>query len=471
MIALSLTDVATAVGGSLVDTEAQDFDAVVSGNVFVDSRAPVPGGLFVAITGERVDGHDFAAAAVNAGAAAALVQRPVGVPAVLVDDTVKALGQLARHVVTLVPGLSVVGITGSQGKTGTKDMLAQLLRTVAPTVAPVGSYNTEIGMPLTATSVEASTRYLVLELGARGRGHISYLTSLVPPSVGVVLNVGVAHIGEFGSREAIAAAKGELVEALPADGVAVLNADDPLVLAMSDRTAAQVVTFGRAADADVKVSGVHLDECGRPAFDLVTRTCTAPVRLPLVGEHQVLNAAAAAAAAVALGMPTAEAATALGGVRQLSRWRMDVSTTQSGVTIINDAYNANPDSTRAALQTLAQLAGRRIPRARTIAVLGEMRELGDIAAAAHESIGRHAAELGVTLLVVVGEAAVCVHVGATSDPAWHGTSMCVSDPAEAARLVRNEVRTGDVVLIKASRDAGLETVASALQDEPAEDVG
>jgi UDP-N-acetylmuramoyl-tripeptide--D-alanyl-D-alanine ligase len=462
LIALELTDLATAVGGELVDADACPHGVRVTGDVFVDSRAPVVDGLFVAIVGEHADGHDFAARAVGAGAAAALVERPVGVPAVLVHNTVEALGRLARHVVAQVPGLPVVGITGSQGKTGTKDIVAQLLRTQGATVAATGSYNTEVGVPLTATRITGSTRYLVLELGARRRGHLRYLTSLVPPRVGVVLNVGLAHVGEFGSQADIAAAKGELVEALPADGVAVLNADDPLVAAMRDRTSARVVTFGRAAAADVRISNIRLDDSGRPSFALTTSGSRAQVRLPLVGEHQAANAAAAAAVAEALGMPSTQVSEALATVRAVSRWRMEVGVTPSGVTVINDAYNANPDSTRAALRTLAQIASRREPRARTIAVLGEMRELGEYAASEHEKVGREAAELGVTMVVAVGDGARGIHLGVTSSPSWRGESVCVPDPDAAAMLLRVHATPGDVVLVKASRAAGLETVAAAL---------
>jgi UDP-N-acetylmuramoyl-tripeptide--D-alanyl-D-alanine ligase len=466
MIPLALTDIARVVDGEVVDVGAKR--AVVSGNLFVDSRAPEPHGLFVAVVGESVDGHDFAASAVRGGATAALVERPVGAPAVLVPDTVVALGRVARHVVAELPDLPVVGITGSQGKTGTKDMVAQLLHTRGETVAPVGSYNTEIGVPLTATRVSRSTRFLVLELGARGRGHIRYLTELVRPRVGVVLNVGMAHVGEFGSQADIAAAKGELVEALPASGMAVLNADDPLVAAMRFRTAARVVTFGRSPEADVRVSAVQLDDGGRPRFRLTTAERSVPVRLPLVGEHQVLNAAAAAAAAQALGMPLSDAAEVLATVRPLSRWRMEVSVTSGGVTVINDAYNANPDSTRAALHTLAQIASRRVPPARTFAVLGEMRELGDMAAQAHETIGRTAAELDVSFVVAVGEAARGIDAGARSHSSWSGRSVPVSGPDAAVELLRQHLEPGDVVLVKASRAAGLESIAAVLEHDPAD---
>ncbi len=460
MIAMTLGEIAAAVGGDVIDPA--DEHRIVSGPAFHDSRQVVAGGLFVAVVGEVVDGHDYAAAAVSQGAAAALVERRVELPAVLVPDTVPALGLLSRHVVDRLPGLQVVGITGSQGKTGTKDILAQLLERHSPTVAPVGSFNTEIGVPLTALRATQDTKHLILEMGARGRGHIRYLTSLVQPRIGVILNVGVAHLGEFGSRADIAAAKGELVESLPTDGHAVLNADDPLVSQMRGRTAASVVTFGQSPRADVRLSDVRLDENGRPHFALTVGDTTTEVSLPLVGEHQASNAAAAAAAAWAAGMPVEAAAAALNGVRSRSPWRMEVTTTPGGVTVINDAYNANPDSMRAALTTLVAISSRRQPPARTFAVLGEMRELGAAAAAEHEAVGRLTAQLDISQLVVVGEAALPVHTGATSESARQPRSVCVGDAEAAIDFLRGAVRPGDVVLVKASRAAGLEKVAAAL---------
>jgi UDP-N-acetylmuramoyl-tripeptide--D-alanyl-D-alanine ligase len=463
MIGLSLAELAAVVAGRVVGSDAA-AELRITGEAFVDSRTPRAGGLFVAVVGERVDGHDFAGSAVSAGAAAALVERPVGVPAVVVDDAVTALGKLASHVVAALPGLTVVGVTGSQGKTGTKDLLAQLLEPFGATVAPQGSYNNEIGLPLTATRVTTESRYLVCELGARGRGHIHYLASLVRPRVGVVLNVGVAHIGEFGTRDAIAAAKGELVEGLPSDGIAVLNADDPLVAAMRSRTVARVITFGRSAHADVQVRDVMLDECGRPSFTLCSASGTQRIQLPMVGEHQALNAAAAVAVTESLGLPLADVARTLHSVHARSPWRMELTTTDQGVTVVNDAYNANPDSSSAALRTLTEIAARRHPPARSVAVLGEMRELGSIAAAEHQALGRLAAELGVSVLVAVGPVAGDIARAADEQPSWQGRSWSVDDPAAAADLVTSLVRPGDVVLVKASRAAGLESVAAALQE-------
>ncbi len=468
MIPLTLAQVAAAVGGHVADADATEATVVVRGNPFVDSRAVQAAGLFVAVQGDVVDGHDYAAEAIAAGAAAALVERRVGVPAVVVDDTVKALGRLAQHVVGRLSGPVVVGITGSQGKTGTKDVLAQLLEASGPTVSPTGSFNTEIGVPLTALRADAATEYLVLELGARGRGHISYLTSLVRPRVGVVLNVGVAHLGEFGSRDDIAATKGELVEALPADGVAVLNADDERVAAMRERTAARVLTFGRSPAADVRVQDLRLDTEGCPQFTLRWSGGACQVDLRLVGEHQAGNAAAAATAAAAAGMPMDRVAALLSTVRPRARWRMEVSTTPAGVTVINDAYNANPDSMRAALQTLAQIAAARAVPPRTFAVLGEMRELGTSAAREHEAIGRLTAQLGITLLVAVGATAGDLLEGAASHPSWRGESVEVADPAGAVAFLDGRLAPGDVLLVKASRAAGLETVAAAVLATPTE---
>jgi UDP-N-acetylmuramoyl-tripeptide--D-alanyl-D-alanine ligase len=292
------------------------------------------------------------------------------------------------------------------------------------------------------------TRYLVLETSARGLGHIRELTEIAPPRFGVVLNVGSAHLGEFGSREAIAQAKGELVEALPADGVAILNADDPLVAAMAIRTSARVVTFG--SSADVRASDVRLDDLGRPRFTLHAHEATAEVTLRLSGEHQVANALAAATVALECGMPLPDVAAALSEATPRSKWRMEITERPDGVLVINDAYNANPESMRAALTELTRIGRRR--GARTWAVLGAMAELGDVTVEAHEALGELAVGLGVSRLVAVGEAASAIGHGAE----W------VPDADTAIALLRKEVAPGDVVLVKASRAIGLERVALEL---------
>ncbi|MDH6127209.1 UDP-N-acetylmuramoyl-tripeptide--D-alanyl-D-alanine ligase [Kitasatospora sp. GP82] len=460
MIALTLAEVAAAVGGTL---DGADPQTLVTGPVEVDSRQLRPGGLFAAVVGERVDGHDFADRAVAAGAVAVLATRPVGVPAVLVEDVVMALGRLARAVVDRASGTEVVAVTGSAGKTSTKDLIAQVLQRRGETVFPPGSFNNEIGMPLTALRVEDSTRHLVLEMGARGKGHIGYLTGIVPPHVGVVLNIGTAHLGEFGSKAAIAEAKGELVEALSTEGVAVLNADDPLVRPMAERTKARVLLFGEHPQADVRAADVRLDATGRPSFTLITPAGSAPVQLRLYGEHHVSNALAAAAVAVALGMSVDDTAAALGEAGALSRWRMEVVDRADGVTVVNDAYNANPESMRAALRALVSMGGRGPERRRTWAVLGEMRELGEDSLDEHDAIGRLAVRLDVTKLVAVGgRDAACMELGARNEGSWGEESVLVSDADAAIELLRAGLQPGDVVLVKASRSVGLEKVAEAL---------
>ncbi|MEU8959822.1 UDP-N-acetylmuramoyl-tripeptide--D-alanyl-D-alanine ligase [Streptomyces sp. NPDC048518] len=461
MIALSLAEIATVVGGQTYDIP--DPAVQVTGPVVRDSREVEPGSLFVAFVGERVDGHDYAADVVAAGAVAVLAARPVGVPAIVVDDVQAAIGALARHVVRRL-GATLVALTGSVGKTSSKDLLAQVLRRKAPTVFTPGSLNNEIGLPLTALSATDETRFLVLEMGARGIGHIRYLTELTPPKIGLVLNVGTAHIGEFGGREQIAIAKGELVESLPADGAAVLNADDPLVRAMASRTKARVLLFGEADDADVRAENVRLTENGQPAFTLHTPSGCSDVTLRLYGEHHVSNALAAAAVAHELGMSVDEIALALSEAGTLSRWRMEVTERPDGVTVVNDAYNANPESMRAALRALAAMGKGR----RTWAVLGQMAELGDEGLAEHDAVGRLAVRLNVSKLVAVGgREASWLQLGAYNEGSWGEESVHVSDAQAAVDLLRSELRPGDVVLVKASRSVGLEKVATALLDDGA----
>ncbi|MEU6060277.1 UDP-N-acetylmuramoyl-tripeptide--D-alanyl-D-alanine ligase [Streptomyces sp. NPDC047097] len=459
MIALSLAEVATLTGGQPHDIP--DPELKVTGPVVIDSRKVGPGSLFAAFAGENVDGHDYARGAVDAGAVAVLATRPLGVPAIVVDDVQRALGALARAVVARL-GTRVVALTGSAGKTSTKDLIAQVLQRKGPTVWTPGSLNNEIGLPLTALTADATTEHLVLEMGARGIGHIRYLTELTPPSIGLVLNVGSAHIGEFGGREQIAQAKGEMVESLPAaedGGTAVLNADDPLVKAMASRTKARVLLFGEADEADVRAENVHLSDAGQPSFRLRTPTGCSDVTLRLYGEHHVSNALAAAAVAHELGMSAEEIATALSGAGTLSRWRMEVTERPDGVTIVNDAYNANPESMRAALRALVAMGRGR----RTWAVLGTMAELGDEALAEHDAVGRLAVRLNVGKLVAVGgREASWLQLGAYNEGSWGEESVHVSDAQAAVDLLRRELRPGDVVLVKASRSVGLERVAQAL---------
>ena len=457
MIALTLAEVAALTGGALTGPS----DAAVTGGVTLDSRTVAAGDLFVAVAGERVDGHDFLPAATAAGAVGAITTRAHdGLPCVVVDDPVEALGRLAAgvHARLVAGGLLTLAITGSSGKTSTKDLLGQVLAAAGPTVSPPGSYNNDIGLPLTVLSADAQTRYLVLEMGSRGRGHIARLCCVARPRVGVVLNVGSAHLGEFGSPEGIAAAKGELVEALPDEGTAVLNADDPRVIGMASRTVAEVVTTGRGPDAEVRATDVVLDDGGRAGFTLRAAGQAHPVSLQVVGEHQVANALSAAGAALAAGMTPAAVAEALSVAGPRSRWRMEVSRRDDGVTVVNDAYNANPESMRAALAALAGLSGTR-----RIAVLGGMAELGADAAVEHERLGRDAAAGGVDLVIAVGADAVGIADGAAAAGRRAGEeSVHVPDRAAARELLSEVLRPGDVVLVKASRAYGLELLAADL---------
>jgi UDP-N-acetylmuramoyl-tripeptide--D-alanyl-D-alanine ligase len=476
MIALTVAEIATLVDGTVADGTVADgttgdpaSGVTVTGPVVIDSRQAGPGALFAALPGERVDGHDYAAVAVSRGAAAVLAARPLpeaGAPVIVVTDVTVALGLLARAVLDRLPGATVVGITGSSGKTSTKDLTAQLVERLGPTVAPEGSLNNEIGLPLTVLRADAGTRYLVLEMSARGIGHIAYLTGIAPPRIGAVLNVGRAHAGEFGSVDAVAKAKGELVEALPPDGVAVLNADDPNVAAMAARTVARVVTTSTratgAGDADVRADGITLDDLGRPSFTLRLRGEAAPVRLSLHGGHHVANALAAAAVAAELGMGVTAIADALTAATARSGKRMELRERADGVLVLNDAYNANPDSTKAALAALAHLvsSGRR-----GIAVLGYMAELGDIAAPSHAEAGRLAAEAGAAVVVAVGDGAAPVLDGARATAGWAGAAVAADNPAAAVAALRGRLRPGDVVLVKASKSAGLWEVADGLLAE------
>ncbi len=459
MIELSLAEVAELARGALTGPA----DVAVTGKVTLDSRMVVRGDLFVAFRGERVDGHDFLGAAAAAGAVAALSQRPDdALPTIVVADPVPALGRLAAGVHARLAagaqGLLTVAITGSSGKTSTKDLLGQVLGAAGPTVSPPGSYNNDIGLPLTVLTADERTRFLVLEMGARGVGHIARLCGLAPPGIGVVLNVGSAHLGEFGSPERTAQAKGELVEALPPDGTAVLNADDPRVLGMAARTSARVLTTGRGADADVRATGVTLDDDARPRFTLVAAGEQHDVALRVAGEHQVANALSAAGAALAAGMGPADVAAALSAATARSRWRMEVDRRADGVTVVNDAYNANPESMRAALAAL-----RGMPAGRRIAVLGAMGELGPGAPAEHERLGGDAAAAGIDLIVAVGADAVGIAEGAVAAGRRAGEeSVHVPDRAAARELLSEVLRPGDVVLVKASRAYGLELLAADL---------
>ena len=507
MIALTLAQIADIVGGRLVDITADEAAAIrVTGTVEFDSRAVTPGGLFLALPGARSDGHDFAAEAVAAGAVAVLAARPVGVPAVVIDPVdpsgragtggaisgalehdvdgsgaavLAALARLAKAVAAelVAGGLTIVGLTGSSGKTSTKDLIAAVLAPLGEVVAPPGSFNNELGHPWTVLRAGESTDYLVLEMSARHPGNIAALADIAPPSVAVVLNVGTAHLGEFGSREAIAATKSELPQAVPASGVVILNVDDTVVAAMAEKTAARVVRVGRVGDdvpartPDVWAADVTLDPLARPSFTLHAGHAATPVTLAVHGDHQVSNALCAAAVALECGAGLDQVAAALATAGPVSRHRMQVGTRADGVTIINDAYNANPDSMRAGLKALAWMARQGSPPGRSWAVLGEMAELGEDAISEHDRIGRLAVRLDVTRLIVVGTGRPMSAMlqGAVTEGSWGAEATGVADADAALAVLRAELRAGDVVLVKASNSARLGALAEALLDDAPSD--
>ncbi|MFK5583926.1 MULTISPECIES: UDP-N-acetylmuramoyl-tripeptide--D-alanyl-D-alanine ligase [unclassified Serinicoccus] len=485
MIPLTLREIAGLTGGQVHPGDPGTQDLLVTGPVVTDSREAGAGALYVARRGEHADGHDYVAAAAGRGATAALTTRPVeDLPCVVVtedpqrlserpdrppyDAVTRAFAALGREVLdrcSASGGLHVVGITGSSGKTSTKDLMAQVVAALGPTLAPEASYNSEVGVPLTVCRLTEDTCYLIAEMGASGAGHITHLTGVAPPEVAVVLNVGTAHLGEFGSREAIAVAKGELVDALPAGGLAVLNADDPVVAAMADRAAAvgaRTLLVGRGEHAQVRATDLSTDAGGRPRFVLHAPDAPeggVPVSLRLVGEHHVGNALAVAAVAHEWGMPWPRVADALGAAGATSRWRMEVTERPDGVRVVNDAYNANPDSTAAALRALASMRGE---QGRAVAVLGGMLELGADSDAEHAGVGALAARLGVDHLVTVGQLAGPAATAYLDGGGAHVDR--VADRHEARALLEGLLRDGDVVLLKSSRDSGLRLLGDELAE-------
>ena len=502
MIDLTIAEIAHIVGGRLADISPEQAAVTrVTGTVEFDSRAVGPGGLFLALPGARSDGHDFAAAAVEQGAVAVLAARSVGVPAIVVEPGARptgeetasvlehdvdgsgaaVLGALARLAAAVAAklvdgGLTIIGVTGSSGKTSTKDLLAAVLSPLGEVIAPPGSFNNELGHPWTVLRATEATDYLVLEMSARHRGNIAALAAIAPPSIAVVLNVGTAHLGEFGSREAIAATKAELPQAVPSSGAVILNVDDTAVAAMAEVTAARVVRVSRSPGADVWASAVALDELARPRFTLHAGSPEEPaqvdVTLAVHGDHQVSNALCAAAVALECGATLEQVAAALAAAGPASRHRMQVATRPDGVTIINDAYNANPDSMRAGLKALAWMArgaGELGPGPlgrgrRSWAVLGEMAELGDDAISEHDNIGRLAVRLDVSRLIVIGtgRAMSAMHHGAVMEGSWGSEATIVADADAALAVLRSELRAGDVVLVKGSNSAGLGALADVL---------
>jgi len=467
MIALTLAEIAAAVTGVLHLADGGPVgESVVGGPVQTDSRLVEPGAIFVAKPGEVTDGHLFAPVALERGAALLIVDHRLDLPVaqIVVPDVVDALGALAAAVVARVRALGrlkVVAVTGSNGKTTTKNLLRAILERVGPTVAARGSFNNQVGAPMTMLDVTEDTEFLVVEMGASGIGAVARLVRLVRPDVGVVLTVGLAHAGGFGGIEGTVRAKSEMVTDLLATDVAVLNADDPRVAGMAALTPARVVRFGLDGVAPVRASDVRASRTGTTFTLHLASGESRPVAFRVLGEHHVTNALAAAAAAEVLGASIDDVVTALESVRRAERWRMEVLGGRDGVTVINDAYNASPDSMAAALKTLAQI---REPGQRTIAVLGEMAELGDLSGEEHDRLGLLAVRLNISQLVVVGPAARRMHISTIQQGAWDGESAYVDTPDEAFELLRSSVKPGDTVLVKSSNSAGLRFLGDRLGD-------
>lgn len=454
MRARRLSDVAVAVGGRL-----RAGDSMVT-SVVVDSRLAGPRALFFAIRGERADGHEFVADALSRGASGAVVEAgraQAGGPVVEVEDTRKALLALAADERAAISA-TVVGVTGANGKTSTKDLAASVLATRFRTHASPSSFNNEIGLPLTILGAPERTEALVCEMGARRPGDVSALCRVARPDVAVVTNVGVAHMELFGSWESIVAASAEPVEELGSGGVAVLNADDHVVRGYSTRTSARVLAFGVSDGADVRAEGIVLDDDGRAAFTLAFGNEREPVVLAVPGDHMVSNALAAAASGVALGVAVSECAVALKDAH-VSAWRMEAFTSPDGVRVVNDAYNANPESMAAGLKAARWMARG----GRMAAVLGHMAELGPISEAEHERLGELTVRLGVERLITVGEAARRIALAAVREGAPPEHVASYDDPAEALADLHAWAGAGDVVLLKGSRVAGLEALAEALR--------
>ncbi|BDZ50435.1 UDP-N-acetylmuramoyl-tripeptide--D-alanyl-D-alanine ligase [Frondihabitans sucicola] len=406
--------------------------------------------------------------AVENGAALIVTEAEIeaSVPVILVRDGVVALADLAREVVARVRAsqadeslrLRVVGITGSNGKTSTKNMLRAILSAVGPTVAPEGSFNNHVGAPISMLRADFDTRYLVAEMGAAGPGEIARLVAIARPDTGVVLKVGMAHADGFGGIEGTRRAKAEMVTDLPASATALLNVDDFRVAGMADDTAARVVTFGLSDGATYRATDIDVSSTGT-SFTLHAPGVTRPVALKILGEHHVMNALAALGVAGEWGLDVDRAATVLESVTRAERWRMEVLEAGPGITVINDAYNASPDSVAAALKTLAQITG---PDQRSVAVLGEMAELGDYAQEEHDRIGRLVVRLNIHKLVVVGNAARHVHMAAGLEGSWDGETMLVPDLDAAYEAVRSDLRQGDIVLVKSSKSGGLRFLGDRL---------
>jgi UDP-N-acetylmuramoyl-tripeptide--D-alanyl-D-alanine ligase len=465
MIQVSAKELAEILHGELLG----DPDSQVTGSVETDSRLVTVGSLFFAKPGEKQDGHDFLADAFAKGSTVAIVQRKISsekITQIVVPDVVKALGSLAAWLLVELrksTDLKVVAITGSNGKTTTKNMLRQILGQLGETIAPIESFNNQVGAPISVLRADKKTKFLVVELGAEGKGSIDYLARIADPDIAVVLKVGLAHVGEFGGIENTAAIKAELVRALRPDAILVLNADDSYVRQMASLTKSKTIWFGTNWESQYRATDFELTRTGTSYLMNWPNGQTNKVELKILGEHHVMNALAASAVAEQLGASHSQITQALEEMELAERWRMQRVLRSDGVTVINDAYNASPDSMKAALQTLAQLGKL---GTRTIAVLGEMAELGEFSRTEHDSIGRLVVRLNIDQLVVIGMGAKLIHMGASQEGSWDGESIFFETIDEALSYLRGILVDGDTVLVKSSKSANLRFLGDDLMEVP-----
>lgn len=464
MLKLSLLEIAQITSADLYG----NGETLVTGNVDTDSRRISQGSLFVAKPGEVTDGHLFIDNAIENGAVAVLVEHRVhqDIPQLVVTNVVHALGLLAKYVVAEVKSkgsMQVIGVTGSNGKTTTKNMLRAILSTNGATVAPEESFNNEVGAPYSMLKINLETKYLVVELGAGGPGSIRYLTDICKPDIAIELKVGLAHAGEFGGIESTENIKAELVEEISAESIALLNSDDSRVAQMKSRTKAKVLSFGTSSEASYRATNISVSIAGTSFTFHAPNHDAVKVQLHILGEHHIYNALAALATADLLGVELMSAIAALEAMPIAERWRMELNYRNDGLTVINDAYNASPESMRAALQTLAEL-GRQSGK-KTVAVLGEMAELGEYSVAEHDAIGRLAVRLNLGQLVVVGVGAKMVHMGASLEGSWDGESKFFEQISEAEAYLREMLTGNEIVLVKSSKSANLRYLGDSLLEE------
>jgi UDP-N-acetylmuramoyl-tripeptide--D-alanyl-D-alanine ligase len=457
MITLKASEIAKIVGGELIGDDV----AVTAPPVF-DSNSATSGSIFLALKGEKADGHTYIDSAFANGAVLAIVSSPSTKRCIVVKDVLTALNKLAAHVRKALPDLTVIAITGSQGKTTTKDLLQHILESVGNTVAPQGNFNNELGTPITLLQCDASTKFCILEMGARHIGDIAALCEMAKPNIGVVLRVGTAHIGEFGSAEAVATAKSEMISSLDKSAVAILGQYDPFTQKMVSLHDGEIITFGESTSADVRATDIEIRE-GRPHFDLVTSAGRAAVGLRIVGIHQVANALAAAAVATTLGASIDLIAGALSTAELHSKWRMEISEI-TGVVLINDSYNSSPESAEAALRTLVLFAQER--GGQSWAFLGKMHELGASSRDRHAGIGTLASELGIDHLVCVAAPEYADEIGTDCAMDVH----LLQSKSEALALV-TQMRSGDVILVKASRAETFEEIAHGITSQLVKTLG